>query len=328
MKPGDFAGVPTHVILLRRLMVLALALTCLGLGVFAYNQHTALTEAEALIRSLQARTAKLAKASLHTDRPAPSVAEATFPAGVTPVIDPAEAPAEAPLPMSVPMRFPADFTGMMDSPEMQQLMNLRSRGALDSRYAALFKSLGLPADQLKKFQALLLDKQSTMRDVAAAMRSQGFTPNRESADQMRALVQNADEEIDSQIRATLGSTAYSHYQDYERTQPQRATVERVQQRLSYSDEPLSDRQAASLVGILAQNTPAASADAAPRRRLVSGNATAPITEQVVDQARTVLSPVQLTTLQELQQEQAAQTQLARRARDNFPGVRPAAPDGK
>jgi hypothetical protein len=332
MKPGDCCVVPTPVIILRRIIVSALALTSLGLGVYAYNEHEARLAAEDLARSLQGNNAALRKTRAEK-KVAPVAKEVVFPDGVTVAPeDSTERPAPEGRSRMANMRAAAtDLMGMMDTPEVQQLMALRSRGALDSRYAALFKNLALPPDQLKKFQDLLLDKQNTMRDVLAAMRSQGLAPGPESRDQMRALVQNANAEIDNQIQSTLGSAAFAQYQDYERTQPQRATVDRVQQRLSYSSQPLSDQQAAQLVAVLAQNPPQSGGNGPGGgggggfRQLFNGGggATAPITDQALQQAGTILAPAQLTALQELQQEQQAQAQLARRARDNFAGGRPA-----
>ena len=316
--------------ILRRVLVSALALTSLGLGVYAYNEHAARLIAEELARSLQ--TKNLAMRKTQSERKSVPVAkEAAFPAGM-PAADMPEPPAEGRGGrMGGPMRGAADFFGMIDSPEVQQLMALRARGMLDSRYATLFKNLNLPPDQLKKFQDLLLEKQNTMQDVISAMRSQGLTPSRENGDQIRTLVQNANAEIDSQIQSALGDAAFAQYKDYESTQPQRATVDRVQQRLSYSSQPLTDQQATQLVSLLAQNAPAATGNGGGGggggglRQVFNGGggATAPITDQAVQQASTILSPVQLTALQDMQKEQQAQTQLARQARDNFTNARPA-----
>lgn len=319
---------------MRQLLVSALALTTVALGVFAYSEHSSRLASEEQVRSLQDRLNKLAKI-----RPAPAVQlapampQAMFPAGM---VTPAEA-SEGPVATMAestpgPMRSPADIIGLLDSPEVQQLMSLRGRGALDSRYAALFKSLGLPPDQLQKFQQLLLDKQSTMRDVLSAMRSQGLMPSRENAEQMRTLFQNANAEIDSQIQSALGPAAYAQYQSYEQTQPQRATVERVQQRLSYTSQPLTEQQATQLVTLMAQNAQPSANTAGVGgglRRLQPGGstATAPITDQTLQQASAILSPDQLTALQELQQEQQAQAQLGRRGRGNSAGPRPTTPTG-
>lgn len=317
---------------LRTLILSVGALTTVSLGVFAYHEHQARISAENLARSLQTRLDRLAKSPTPSGQLVPALSPATSttgmatPAGEFPESQFSTRPESQPRTMPTP----GDFGGFLDSPEMQQLMNLRNRGALDNRYAALFKSLGLPREQLEKFQQLLIDKQSTMRDVVAAMRSQGLTPSRESADQMRLLVQNANAEIDAQIQATLGTAAYNQYQNYEQTQPQRNTVERIQQRLSYTSQPLSDQQAGQLVGLLTPTSPTVANGAESGgnlRRFSSGGSTAtvPITDDSLQQASTILSSAQLTALQELQLEQQAQAQLSRRARENFNAARPGSP---
>lgn len=313
---------------LRPILISALALTAIGLGALAYSEHAARVSAEELARSLQIKLDKIAQTPPPAVQLVPVMPPTHSPEGLVTPDDATAAPVTGRAGnFPGPLRSPADFISLLDSPEVQQLMSLRGRGALDSRYAALFKGLGLPPDQLQKFQQLLLDKQSTVRDVLSAMRSQGLMPSRENAEQMRTLVQNANAEIDSQIQSALGPAAYAQYQAYEETQPQRATVERVQQRLSYSREPLSDQQAASLVNILAQTAPAAPEVTGPRRRFQPGNDLAPISGQAVEQAKAVLSPGQVAALQELQEEQQAQAQLGRRARENITGARPTSPPG-
>jgi len=301
----------------QKLLISVLGLACCILGIYAYSERMARLVAEERLRSAQTENARLT-----TQHTAPAVLPAPIPEPL-----PAAA-ANAPLPGSPSTAaasrggFPGrrepgvDFMAMMDSPEVQQLMNLRARGALDGRYAALFKSLGLPPEQLERFQQLLLDKQNTARDTFTAMRSQGLTPSRETGDQMRALIQNANAEIDNQIRAELGDAVFAQYQAYEQTQPQRALVDRVQQRLSYTSTPLSDQQAANLVTILAQASPTAT-DPANRNFGPRAGGSAPITDAVIAQAQTVLSAPQLTALQQLQREQEAQTQLMRQNRRNF-----------
>jgi hypothetical protein len=257
--------------------------------------------------------------------PEPAPPDSTPPPG--PAV-PASNPRSGP---SVRSRPAGEFAGMTDSPEMQEFRNLRARGALDTRYAALFKMLGLPAGQLQQLQQLLLDKQGTVSDVVIAMRTQGLAPGRENADQMQALVQNANAEIEAQIRMTLGDAAYARYQQYEATQVERSTVDRVRQRLSYSGEPLSDQQANRLVEIMAQGQPGEATtpnDLLPARRLRTGLGldTAAITSEVYTQAQAILSPSQMPALAELQREQQAQAQLSRSRRNlGTTGAAPTSP---
>lgn len=309
--------------------VAALALGCISLGIYAYRQQTALTTAEALIHSLQTKETAALPASPETadalDNGANSESTTTDASVGAEPKDKRRG--------SKARRGADDFSKMMDTPEMQQLMNLRDRGMLDSRYAELFKQLALPPDQLKKLQQLLVDKQSTVRDVLAAMRSQGLTPNQENAERMRSLVQNANTELDRQIESALGTAAYAQYQNYELTQPQRATVERMQQRLSYAGEPMTPQQATNLVGILSQNMPPAPVATDPALGRPRGGAFgnnnssgAAITPQAIAQSRAVLSPNQVNTLIAIQQEKDAQAELARKLRQNMSAVRmPATP---
>jgi len=322
--------------MLQRFLIPGLALLSLGLGGYAYQQRAERLAAEDRLRALEDKMAALNKA---TPAPQPSwpaastgpvatpspALESTGPTPRFPTGGPATTAAAGP-------RSRSDMMAMMDSPEMQQLVSLQFRRMLDTRYAALFKNLKLSPDKLDEFQHLLEEKQNTMRDVVAAMRSQGLTPGRDNADEMQTLVRNANAEIESQIRSTLGESAYAQYQTYETSQPQRATVDRVQQRLSYSGQPLTDQQASQLLNLMIQASPPPAAETNngsggnSLRRVVSsgmGLDSAPITPQVLAQASGVLSSTQLAALQEIQLEQEAQMQLSRRARDNFSAGRPA-----
>lgn len=210
---------------------------------------------------------------------------------------------------------------MMDNPEVQRLMAMQQRGALDSRYAALFKSLNLTPAQLEQFKNLLVEKRTSLADVMAAARSQGLN-GRENRDEIRALVQNAQSEIDASIRSAIGEAAYAQYQSFEQTQPERNVASQLQQRLSYSDSPLTDSQVEQLVQLLStttdRNVPTASSVRAAGSRIgFGGNSGALITDQTITQATTVLSASQAQALQQLQQEQQAQAQLAKLMREQL-----------
>jgi hypothetical protein len=303
----------------QRLVLATLAMLTLGFGAFGYSEYTARRAAEERLNQLQQELARRqavqtekAPAPVAVAEPVPAPADAT-PEPTLPV--PVETVSAGPIPRGGPG---SEWAAIMESPEVQQLMSLRARGQLDGRYAALFAKLRLSPAQLERLQQLLVDKQNTSRDVAAAMRSQGLSTRRENADQMRSLVQTANAEIDNQIRSELGEAVYAQYQDYERTQPQRNFVDRVQQRLSYTGEALSEQQASSLVSVLAQASPAEVSQ--PNRgplgfRGGGGNVT--LTDASVAQASAFLSGSQVKALQELQREQQAQAELARRARESF-----------
>ena len=228
------------------------------------------------------------------------------------------------------------FGAMLANPEMQKLMAVQQKGALDNRYSPLFKQLNLSPADLEKFKNLLVEKQTAVMDVMAAARSEGLT-GRENRDQIRELVQNAQNDVDTTIKATLGDAAYSQYQNFETTQPQRAVVSQLEQRLSYSSTPLSDTQSQQLVQILAATSP--THDNGSGRNGGFGGAMvalAPggggtffggptITADTINQAQGVLSAQQLSALQSLQQEQQAAAQLRQQMRANFQNQAQSAP---
>lgn len=256
--------------------------------------------------------------------------------------------ADASSPTERPRRDTNRIANFLNTPEVQQLLALQQKAGLDSGYAALFKRLNLSPAELEKFKNLLVEKQSVIMDVMAAARSQGLT-GRESRDEIRKLVQDAQAEIDGNIHATLGEAAFAQYKNYEATLPQRGVVSQLEQRLSYSTTPLKEAQAEQLVQVLAANAvPANSAGnrpnaAAPLVQAFAGNArftqataligatAARITDTAVTQAQTVLAPQQIAALQSLQQEQQAAAQLMQQMRaserQGAPTAQPIGPGG-
>jgi hypothetical protein len=216
----------------------------------------------------------------------------------------------------------------MDSPLGQRVQQQQQQLALDSRYAALFKTLNLPAEKLATFKALLLEKQSVVQDVMAAARDQGLDP-RTGGGEIRQMIADAQAEIDGSVKSLLGNDAFAQYEEFQRTQPQRALVSQLQQSLSYTASPLTTSQADQLVTILAANSP----PAANRRATSDAPALPPpdaggrggfgfvgglggggfggttITTEAVNADQQILSTSQLSALQQLQQTQAAQQEL-------------------
>ncbi len=251
-------------------------------------------------------------------------------------------------------------------PEVQALMTLQQKAAVEARYAALFKSLNLTPDQAERLKTILADRATTMQDAAAIAREQGIDPRRDPEGYQR-LMESTRVDINNSIKAVIGETGFAQFESFETTLPQRNVVSQLQQRLSYTDTPLTAAQSEQLVQILASNAPPPSADtplpggrgpAAPRESdlnalgaLLTGsaapggggglfalaggdlglrgsNATAPITSGAVTQAQTVLSAPQVAALQQLQQQQQNQTQLARIVADTLgPNGAPPPPRG-
>ena len=141
---------------------------------------------------------------------------------------------------------------MMTRPEVQALINQQQKAAIDARYAPLFKSLNLPSDQVDKLKALLAERSTTMQDLMSVAREQGVNP-RENPEAFRKLMTDSQNEINQSIRAVVGEQGFAQLSNFEQTMPQRGVVNELQQRLSYTNAPLTTAQAEQMVQILAAN---------------------------------------------------------------------------
>jgi hypothetical protein len=213
----------------------------------------------------------------------------------------------------------AEFDAAMDRPEMQRLMALQQKAALDGRYGALFKALNLSPEKLAAFKNLLAEKEATVMDTMRAAREQGIDP-RSDPEAFKKLMATTQAETNAAIKAAVGDAAFAEYQSFETTAPQRAVVSQLQQALSYTSEPLTSNQSEQLVQLLTANsaqnggTTAIPADGGGRGGPFGGGPggrggnTVAITTETITQAQTVLSSTQLQALQELQTLQQAQRQ--------------------
>jgi len=206
--------------------------------------------------------------------------------------------------------FGSRIQALMADPEYAQAFQKQQRSRLDGPYANLFAQLNLPPATLGQLQDLLVEKQNAARDVFMAAREEGFS-GRDDRDQLRELLQITQDEIDAQIRETIGDQNFTTLESYEDTGPQRALVDSLETRLSYSSTPLNSAQAQALTLIIAETTSPVSAGRGGRSSGVGvsrGNVT--ITDDTISRAQSVLSPDQLQSLVTLQEEQAAAAQIS------------------
>ncbi len=229
---------------------------------------------------------------------------------------------------------------LMNQPEVQAMLGVQKRAAIEQRYNDLFKKLNLPPKKIEKLKALLEERSNTMQDMIAAARDQGI--NLRTNPEGRKLVTDTQNQLSESIKATIGDDGFAKLSSYERTTPQRTVVGDLEQRLSYISAPLTPIQAEQLVQILAANpvprtaapapasgasgaSPAASGalvrnamTAVPGVSMLmgaaddTGRSAIPnylISQPALAQAQAILSPQQLASLQNLQQQQQTQQQL-------------------
>lgn len=218
---------------------------------------------------------------------------------------------------------------LMENPEFVHALGRQHHAMLDTRFGALFRRLNLGADELTAFKSLLVEKENVALDVVTVNEVLPGGPL--LPDVLRASIRAAQARVEQAIHSSLGSERYAVYRDYERSLPQRATVAQLEQRLSYTEAPLSSAQVDAMVRVLVDYAPAAPLEPAPVISMLvragvpeavpilpANAATGRVTEDVIVESRTVLSPVQVEALRELQVEQQAAAKAAELIRQVAP----------
>lgn len=240
---------------------------------------------------------------------------------------------------------------LMAKPEVQAMLSAQQKAAIEGRYAALFKNLNLSPEQAEKLKALLAERGNTRRDIEEVARAQGINP-RENPEAFRKLFADAQNDLNASIKSVIGDQGFAQLQTYEQTLPQRNLVENLQQRLAYSNAPLTSSQAEQLIQILASNAPQRTPTPTSGTEQPSGNPPVSmgrgpggpgfggpdvgrilgggfggppiggpgggvVTPAAVAQAQTILVPNQLAALQQIQQQQQTQQQLQQLVRDTL-----------
>lgn len=311
---------------IKNYLIALFAAAALCSGLIAWNLSKRISDLETALASARQET-----------RSTPKIATPSAPRSGGATQDPAESAKPKTAALDLPVPEPGEepppvrsrgnrgnLAALMANPEFTKAMNLQQRAALDARYAELFKRLNLSPDALERFKDLLVERQSARMDVMAAARENGLDP-RENRDEIQRLTDQAQADVDANIKAALGDAAYDQYKSYETTQPQRTVVTSLDQRLAYSGTPLNRAQSDFLIQALSPSdssgsaTPSGPGGFGPWNG--GGGRTALITDEVLQKAQTVLTADQLSVLKQLKVEQDAQTKLRELFRNG--GGRPA-----
>lgn len=219
-------------------------------------------------------------------------------------------------------RKPSGLSKLMSDPEFVRAFAVQQEGALDARFATLFRQLNLNAEELAAFKRLLVEKDSVALDVVAISQETPGGPL--PVNELRASISAAQSQVESAIQASLGNERYAVYREFERTATQRAVVARLEQRLSYTASPLQPTQAEALVQILAKDAPAEPPQSRPAIAVLptsgsregspivhAGPAATPIPEDTLTRSNAVLSPPQVAALRQIQGEIMAASAAAK-----------------
>jgi hypothetical protein len=174
---------------------------------------------------------------------------------------------------------------------------------LPQRYGGLYRRLGLTAEQVRQFEALMLEAQQNMFDMFAAARAKGVSVD-DSA--LRQLKDPAQEAVYAKVKALLGDEGYAVYKAYTSAGSSKAryAVGDLARRL-YDIEPITPAQADRLTEAIVAGTP--KPQQGPGLTTWTGGTDWP---GVYAQAKDFLSPGQLASLQAANRSNELNTQRA------------------
>ena len=280
---------------------LALAfLLCTTLGTGAMLVHTRQQLADARnAPSLQVTKSEFQAPAAPASAPAAEVAAAPAPAAPArdEVADRPPAPpdgaAQAGPGGGRGARFAARMAELMKDPDFAEAWKIQQEARIEERYGALFKQLNLPPEKLAALKALLIERENAGREVFATAAASGLDPrNQENREQLRKLSEDLRDEVNANIKSTLGDNVAEAIDSYQATGPQRNLVNNFAGRLGNSGTPLTPSKSQQLTQILAETGK-------------QSGRTVLITEATIARATGVLSYNEVEELKQLQTEQQA-----------------------
>lgn len=191
------------------------------------------------------RTTPVPVRTVEATRPAPAKASESVTRAATASVGPARTHDKESTNRAARSRSPmAGMAKMLKSPGMKDMIRAQSRTSMDLTHGALFKSLGLSAEEQETFKNLLIDKQMALMDASMDMMDGSL-----SAEQRKEKMQEVTRltgEFDDQIKTFLGEEDFAVYKQFEDTQPERMQVNMFKQALP-SAEPLDAQQEHELI---------------------------------------------------------------------------------
>jgi hypothetical protein len=135
-----------------------------------------------------------------------------------------------------------------EDPKVQNLSFASMRVSLASKYAYLFRELGLSSAQSEKFLDITLKRVEQGVDLGAAVRAQGMSADDPVVDKLGLQMR---QECETAQRELLGEAGFRQLQDYERTADMRELVRSTASAATVAGTPFTPPQAEQLIQVLA-----------------------------------------------------------------------------
>ena len=223
------------------------------------------------------------------------------------------------------------LTKMMSDPGMREAMRRQQRAMLPMMYAGVGKDMGLTEEQTEKLMDMLADRQMKMTEAAGAVLGGDASDKQQTAQGMADAQKTADEDI----KTYLGDANYKKLENWEGGMQARMQMNQVKQTFAGSAAPLQEFQSTQLSQIMQEESlrpsPQFDASEAVRARKDPTFFSNPenvdrtiariteINQRVVDRARGILSPDQLKTLQNSQNQQLEMQKFGMKMASQFFG---------
>lgn len=183
--------------------------------------------------------------------PAPSRTAERSPAAIPPAKEAGVAPPQAGQWDRDPASLSRKFYEALEKPEFRKLLSAAQRDMILSHYDRLLGTLSLGPEKESRLVELIAEKQLVKTDALAVAAEQGLL----GSGMTIAAIGEAQKEVDGKIEQLLGADGNSKYCHFETTDALRVTLQRFQESLRYSPEPISDAGVEAMVGTLNENTP-------------------------------------------------------------------------
>jgi hypothetical protein len=167
-------------------------------------------------------------------------------------------------------------------------------------YSGFVKDVGLSETETKQFLELVCDERLSALDAVLTARAKGL--NYHDDIELENLTMAAATLRDADIRQLLGTDNYAKFADYRSTAMVRSTINQLCDRSADAGAPIADAQITQLSQVYLTLQSPENARRAPIKAVLQLIGM-PVTEQMIDASRSILSAPQLAALVEVRNAQ-------------------------
>ncbi len=326
-----------NIALMKNLLLIALAVSTVGLAVFGVAQYRRATQLEADIVELQSANAQMqdsvAELQAAHDRAVKQAQELvqlseqmgtalTQEKSAQMKASQAAAAAQAAALTNASPQNRGGALGkligsMMDDPEIKKMIREQQRGMMDTLYEPLIRQMGLSPEEAQQFKDLMADSAGRAAEKASSLMGGGASTNRA---EVIAQLTADQQETENQLRTLLGEERFQQFQDYQLTAGERTQLNAFRQQNAGMENPITETQSDQLLQLIqdvkkqvasggqagvppgnnAAGLEAMLSEEQTQRMLQTQES---ITQQVLERAGTVLQPDQLAAFGRFQTNQ-------------------------